>query len=231
MSFSLIYPVANAVWLYLLDPDNKPYYGPNLKHVISDSPHEFAIVGKAKPGRWHIVAVRTEPGPQLRLHAVAGIENRHIQVFGGASSRNCKEAPVRIWASARWKHQLSGLLVTATINGPDGRSHLIKMNDELINEPSNGQYEGLFCPMKTGRYHGVIRIQNFGQAVLSNPIRHILHSTKGKVDLPVKVPRFVREIPFYFDSGERPKIDADHKEQPLKFQQKLIRKVELKSAK
>ena len=101
----------------------------------------------------------------------------------------------------------------------------------MIYEPFSGQYEGFFCPKKNGRYHGVIRVQNFGHVVLSNPIRHILHSSKGKVDLPVKVPPFLREIPFYFDSGERPKIDADHKEQPLKYQRMLDRKVELKSAK
>ena len=86
VSFSFVYPEPGQVWLYLVDPSGRPYLGPRMQQVVSGAPHEFAVVTRPKPGLWHIVAVCTRPGPGFTLRAIAGVENRKINIYGGATS-------------------------------------------------------------------------------------------------------------------------------------------------
>ena len=202
VSFNLIYPQSTQVWLYLIDPDGNVYTGPRMNHVISDAPHEFAVVRRPKAGLWHMLAVRARPGGAFTLRAVAGIENKSIQVFGGATINHQVSGSVGVWATARFIHQLSGLRVTARIIDPRDQVHSLLLNDEQVHEPQSGSYQASFLPKTDGRHRGVLRVENLGKAVRANPLRLISHST-GTVDLQVKPPRFVREIPFYFDVGKR----------------------------
>jgi len=80
-----------------------------VKHVRSEAPHEFAIVDKPEAGRWYMAALRATTGKGFTYRAVAGGENRRLQVFGGAQNENCAGAPVRIWAKAQFGDLLSGL--------------------------------------------------------------------------------------------------------------------------
>lgn len=207
VSFNLIYPEPGQVWLYLLDPNGNIYTGPRMQHVISDAPHEFAVVSRPMAGVWHMIAVRVKPGPAFTLRAVAGIENKSIQVFGGAATAHQIKGAVGVWASARCVHQLSGLRVTARIIDPKGQVHRLLLNDEQVHEPQSGSYQASFLPKTDGRHQGLIRIENLGKASVASPLRHISHS-EGNVDLKAKMPRFVREVPFYFYVGQRDKPDG-----------------------
>jgi len=154
-----------------------------------------------------MAAVRAKPGPGFTLRAIAGIENRTIQTFGGAATNHQLTGAVGLWASARSVNQLSGLQVTARIIDPNGQLHKVMLNDEQVEEPRSGSYQASFKPKTNGRHQGVIRIENLGHAALASPLRQLLHAD-GKVDLKAKVSRFVREIPFYFDAGKRKEPDG-----------------------
>jgi len=157
-----------------------------------------------------MIAVRAATGAAFNFKAIAGGENRDIQVFGGASSNNCPKAPVRIHASARCKDDLSGLRVTATVISPKGIKKQLILTDKKFEEPNSGEYEGFVTVDQLGRYHGTICIENIGKAIIAKPVRRLLDSEKKEIQAFAKVPKFVRMIPFYFDSGERPEIkDAE----------------------
>jgi len=203
VSFSLVYPEPAQLWLYLLDPSGRQYTGPRMQQVVSAAPHEFAIVTRPRPGLWHMVAVRTRPGPAFTFRAVAGVENRRINVYGGATSPHVLNGDVGVWAVARSVHELSGLRVTADLIDPNGSRHNIRLQDGDPLEPESGSYAGVFTPFTTGRHHGRIRVENAGRATVASPLRLAEHATDGVSTLEVEVPRFVRVIPFYFDVGER----------------------------
>lgn len=217
VSFSLVYPQSCNLWLYLVDPrvNFVDMNDPAVKHVISSAPHEFAIVDHPDPGRWYIIALRTSIGPAFNFKAIAGGENRAIQVFGGATSSNCLKAPVRIYASARYKDDLSGLRVTATVITPSGIKKQIRLDDGNLEEPHSGEYEGFVTINQPGRYHGTIRIENTGKAIMSKPVRRLFDSNKKELKVRVKAPKFVRMIPFYFDSGEIPEIKDTEREKGI----------------
>lgn len=205
VSFSLVFPEPGQVWLYLVDPLGRHYTGPRLQHVVSDAPHEFAVVRRPRPGLWHMVAVRARPGPAFTLRAVAGIENRRINVYGGARIPYVVAGDVGLWASARTGDQLSGLRVTAHITDPNGSRHRVTLRDDEPGEPESGAYAGSFSPTAKGRHRGVIRIVNAGRATAAAPLRRERHAP-GVPGPELDVPRFVRQIPFYFDAGERPPL-------------------------
>lgn len=46
----------------------------------------------------------------------------------------------------------------------------------------------------------------------AKPARRILDSQKGKIETDKDIPKFVRVIPFYFDSGKRVEIKDTEKE-------------------
>ena len=214
VSFSLIYPKGSTLWLYLLDPNGNfiDMNSSSVNHVISTAPHEFAIIKKPKPGRWHMIAVRAETGIAFKFRAIAGGENKNIQAFGGASTNNCLKAPVRLYASARFKNDISGLHITATIISPKGTKKYITLDDNKYGEPNSGEYEGFVTVDYPGRYHGTIRIENTGKAMTAKPARRILDSQKGKIETDKDIPKFVRVIPFYFDSGKRVEIKDTERE-------------------
>jgi hypothetical protein len=234
-SFSLVHPENQEVWLYLVDPDGTPVNMEDneVQHVISKSPHEFAIVRKPKPGRWTLIAFRPLSGKSFAVHGVIGGENRHLQVFGEATRSNPVSTPVRIRASARYIHELSSLKATARIVAPDGRHHDILLSDTRFEDRNSGQYEGYFLPETTGRYRGTIRIENSGNATVARPKSLLLHSDQKSISLQTAVPRFIRQIPIYFDSGPRSQIKDEELAHglPDKFAALRPRVTKLKSAK
>jgi hypothetical protein len=227
VSFSLVFPEPGQVWLYLIDPSGSPYTGPRLQHVVSGAPHEFAVVTRPKPGRWHMVAVRTRPGAGFTLRAVAGVENRHINVYAGARIPHVLGGDVGLWASARSRHELSGLRVTAEITAPNGSRYDVVLDDTDSREPESGCYTGTFTPVANGRHRGRMQVENLGQATIASPLRLERHGTAARLD--TSVPRFVRQIPFYFDVGERPPIKPTD-ERPSKEPIPRRRRVTLVSA-
>jgi len=214
VTFTLVYPEDRTLWLYLQDPQGVmvDMNAWPVRHVISRVPHEFAIVEKPMPGRWHMIAVRAATGPAFKFKAIAGAENRNIQVFGGAPSRNPAKAPVRIYASARFQHDLSQLRVTATVTSPSGATLRVALTDDKIDEPNSGEYEGFLSVEEPGRYRGTIQIVNTGKAIIAKPARRLLDTEEKETQLSAEAPRFVRVIPFYFDSGERPKVEEEVEE-------------------
>jgi hypothetical protein len=213
-SFSLIRPKNTDVQLCLINPDGKLVNmdGTDIHHVISGAPHEFAIVEKPMAGLWYMLAFRSQPGSNISARALAGGENRHLQVFGDVVKNPTFGSPVKIWASARWQDELSNLRVTATVISPDGTRDLVILRDNKYNEPNSGSYEGYVTPNKEGRYRVIIRIENKGNAIIANPYKLMMHSEKTSISIKSNAPRFIRSIVCYFDYGRRPKVrDGDVK--------------------
>ena len=181
--------------------------GASVHHVISTAPHEFAIVSRPRPGQCNEHAVRPAPGPAFSFRAVAGAENRRLQVFGGAPPLNPAAAPVRVWASARWGDALTNLRVTATITDPAGGRRRLLLSDATLDEPNTGVFEGLYLPTRSGRHYGSIGIISRGRASAAQPLHRLLHLEAGAttVDTKLDVPSFRRIVRFYFDVGDRPK--------------------------
>jgi len=225
-SFTIVFPQNSKLWLYLVNPRGHfvDMSHPPVKHVISSAPHEFALVDRPDPGRWHMVALRATIGPAINFKAIAGGENRAIQVFGGATSSNCLKAPVRIHASARHRDDLSGLRMIATVISPSGIRTQIKLDDDKIEEPQSGEYEGFVTVSEPGRYYGTIRIENTGKAIMAKPVRRLLDSNKKELKVRVKAPKFVRIIPFYFDLGGRPEIKDTEREKGINKRYGYIKK-------
>lgn len=234
VSFTIVYPEGEALWLYLIDPKGSivDMSSSSVKHIISKAPHEFALVTKPKAGTWHMVVMRSSWGNEIACKAVAGAENRRLQVFGGADSKNCANAPVRIWAKVHYSELLSGLRVTAQVVSPTGGVQRIRLDDDKLDEPSSGEYFGYCKTDQLGRYYGHIKIENTGRVTAAMPVRRLLDSDEGKISTEVKTPTFVRVIPFYFDSGDRPKlIDVeDEKGLTSKYEYVFPRKNKLVSA-
>jgi hypothetical protein len=212
VTFTMIYPKDNDVHLCLIDPKGKliNMYDPNIHYVVSKFPHEFAIVEQPTAGRWHMLAFRSQPGPSFTARAIAGGENQHLQVFGDVVRNPAFGTPVRMWASARWKDELSTLRVTATVIFPNGSRRLVVLDDNKYDEPHSGLYEGYTTPHMKGRHRVIIRIENKGSATIANPVRRILHTDKASLSLKSTAPPFVRSVICYFDYGQRPPtIDKD----------------------
>ncbi len=217
VSFTLIYPKNNDIHLCLIDPKGKlvNMYEPNIHHVIRKSLHEFAIVEQPTGGRWHMLAFRSKPGPSVTARAIAGGENKHLQAFGDVTRNPAFSTPVRIWASARWKDELSNLRVTATVISPNGSRQLVVLDDNKYDEPNSGLYEGYITPHTEGRYRVIIRIENKGNAIIAGPNKRLLHTDKALLSSKSMASPFVRSIICYFDYGKRPPvrdIDKDSKE-------------------
>ena len=214
-SFSVVHPVSTDFWIYLIDPSGNPVDGSTsgVTHIESPAPHEFIIVRRPAPGRWLVVLVRPTPGPPVTARLIAGGENRNLQVFGYAPPLTPTGIPVRLTASARWGHELTGIRVSAVITAPSGARTTVKFDDTGEGGPGNGRYEAFFKPSETGRHRGVITITNSSKAMIADPVRQLLHSDQKKIDLRVKVPRFVRRVVVTFDVGRRPKATGDPKVQ------------------
>jgi hypothetical protein len=234
VSFTIVHPEGEFFWLYLINPRGGvvDMSSSPVKHVISKAPHEFALVTKPDEGTWHMVIMRSSWGSKITCRAVAGAENRHLQVFGGAESKNCANAPVRIWAKAHYGELLSGLRITAHVVSPTGGVQHIRLDDHRLDEPNSGEYIGFYRANQQGRYYGYIKIENTGRVTSAMPVRRLLDSDEGKISIEVKMPTFVREIPFYFDSGDRPRSkDLEHeKGLTSKYEYVLPRKIKLVSA-
>ena len=190
------------------------------------------MVTKPDAGTWYVVAVRRSWGGKIFCKVVAGAENRHLQVFGGANNKNCINTPVRIWAKAQYKGLLSGLRVTAQVISPKGGVQQIDLDDHRADEPNSGEYIGYCNTDQKGRYFGQIKIENAGRVTAAMPVRIILDSIDGKISNKVNAPIFIRVIPFYFDAGDRPKLDDAEKKKGLtsKYDYVLPRKNKLVSA-
>lgn len=214
VSFNLVFPQSNKLWLYLVDPRGRfvDMSRSPVKHVISGAPHEFAVVDRPKPGRWYIVALRVSTGHAFSFKAIAGGENRALQVFGGATSKNALKSPVRIHASARYREDLSGLHITANVISPSGIKKQVTLNDDSLEEPRSGEYEGFVIASESGRYQGLIRIQNTGKAIIAKPVRRLFDTRKKEMKVKVNAPKFVRVIPFSFDAGQRPEVKDTERE-------------------
>jgi len=233
-SFTIVYPEGEALWLYLIDPKGSivDMGSSPVKHVISKAPHEFALVTKPEAGIWYMVIMRRSWGSKIVCKAVAGAENRHLQVFGGADTKNCANAPVRIWAKAQYRDLLSGLKITAQVVSPAGGVQRIRLDDDKFDEPGSGEYFGYFKIEQQGRYYGHIMIENTGKVTAAMPVRRLLDSKEGKILTEVKAPSFVRVIPFYFDSGDRESLKDTEDEKGLtsKYEYVFPRKNKLASA-
>jgi hypothetical protein len=233
-SFTLIFPEAERLWLYLVDPDGRivdmAEAGVHLRQ--STAPHEFAIVDAPKAGRWLLIAVRPTSGPAFTFRAVAGGENTNLQVFGAAQTANAAGAPVRISARARWLHELSNITVTATVVSPTGEKVHITLRDGGGSRPEDGLYEGYYTPSHPGRHSGIIRIRSTGRARIAQAYHLAAHRMEKSISVRVKVPSFVREIPIYFDAGARRPVKDVEKEKGLvdKYRKERKRARKLQSA-
>jgi hypothetical protein len=195
-------------WLYLVDPAGHTVDLDSLGkgHIVGDG-YEIAIVERPEPGEWQMVLTLPERAAPTRFAAVVGSENPRLQVFGDATKQNPVGAPVRLCASARWTHELSGLRVTASLVGPGGQHHAVELHDSTIDPLRRGLYEGIFVPPVPGRYQGSIRIENLGDATQALRGVDLSRASDGEpVDFPTAsdAPRFVRQVSIYFDSGPRP---------------------------
>ena len=158
-------------------------------------------------------------GPNISAKALAGGENRHLQVFGDVVKNPPFGSPVKMWASARWRNELSNLRVTATVISPDGSRDLVILTDNKYNEPNTGNYEGYITPEKEGRYRVIIKIENKGNAIIANPYKLMMHTEKTSISIKSIAPRFIRSIVCYFDYGRRQKVrDGDVKRENDKEQ-------------
>jgi hypothetical protein len=207
-SFTLVYPQGRDLWLYLIDPDGNPVDmgAAGVYHCISDAPHEFALVENPQAGRWYMVAVRPHASAGFSFRAIAGGENPHLQVFGGASTNNPLQTPVRLWAMARWGHDLTNLQVSATFTTPLGYRQRLLMTDCRGDERDSGVFEAFYTPSQPGRYRGTIEISNQGNARQARSRHLVAHMTENRVTLKSVPTRFVRQVPFYFDVGPRPEV-------------------------
>lgn len=234
-SFTVVHADSADIWLYLIDPAGHVVDGTSgaVAHVESTAPHEFIVVKNPMAGRWTAVLVRTTPGAAMTARFVAGGENRNLQVFGSASPHVPKGVPVRLSASARWLHKISGLRVTAAITAPSGTSTALALHDDVPDRPNGGDYEGFFTPIEQGMYRGVITIIGSKGALIADPVRQILHSEKNELDVGVKSPRFIRRVVVTFEAGERtkPADDPKSREKPARKSAARPRPVPLVSAK
>jgi len=212
-SFTVVHPDSTDIWLYLIDPAGRVVDAASatVAHVESTAPHEFIVVRKPMAGRWTAVLVRTTPGAGVSARFVAGGENRHLQVFGSASPHVPPGVPVRLTATARWLHKLSGLRVTAAVSAPSGARTLLTLHDDAPDRPQGGDYECFFTPTETGTHRAVISITGSKGALVADPVRQMLHSEENDIDVGVKSPRFIRRVVVTFESGERTKPAEDPK--------------------
>jgi hypothetical protein len=180
-----------------------------------------------------VLVVRTKPGLAVAARLVAGGENRNLQVFGTAARITPAGFPVRLIASARWRHELTGIRVTAEITAPSGVRQSIPLSDGPPGQFGSGCYEGFFKPVETGRHFGVITLIGLTSAIIADPIRQLLHSEQAALDLDAKAPRFVRRVAVTFDVGTRPKPGEDQgpHEKPAKRGSGRPRPTRLVSAK
>jgi len=231
-SFSVVHPNTTDIWLYLVDPSGHFVDATTngVTQVESTAPHEFIVVDRPAAGRWTVMAVRTKPGPAVSARLVAGGENRHLQVFGAASPLTPAGLPVRLTASARWRHELTGLRVTAEITAPSGGRTRIALHDDAPGRPSNGHYEGLLTPSELGRHRGIITVIGSPRAIIADPLRQLLHSERAEINLDANAPRFVRRVVVTFDVGARPKPTDDPKshERPARKRPRPTRLVSAK---
>jgi len=211
VSFTITHPSDQELWLYLISPKREliERSAAGIHHVISPAPHEFTIIENPQAGRWHMIVFRPNSGNLFYFRALVGAENKELQVFGGVSRNNPSGSPVRLWATAQWKFQLSNLQVNAEIVDPDGASRKVKLTDDRGIEPYGGVYESFILPVKEGRYHGTIRIENPGQARLAKSLYILSHTRRRKMSLRKRTPRFIREIPFFFSYGAVPETKDD----------------------
>ena len=178
--------------------------GGTATQVASGAPHEFIVVERPDPGRWTLVAVRTHPGAAFSAHVVAGGENRNLQVFADAPPLNGKGAPVPIWSSARWDHELTGLHVRAIVTAPSGARQGIALDDALPDGGGSGQYLGVFNPAETGRHEALVTVTGSPAASLADPHRQLAHADVDSIETALAVPRFVRRVVVVFQVGDPP---------------------------
>jgi hypothetical protein len=204
-SFTILFGRRNPLWLYLVDPKGRVVDSgsPGARMVTGRAPHEFMMVEKPIPGRWLMVIVRPGTGPRLRFRALVGSENRHLQVFGGAPTHVEPGTRTRLWASARWGANLSGLVVKAFITDARGRKSEVVLSDDQPDEPHSGSYECFLVPRLPGKYSGYIHIKNDGAAIHAQGLTLLRHSRSDSVSLQVNVPPFERIIPFNIRVGKK----------------------------
>lgn len=216
VSFATVHPESDDIWIYLVDP-NGAVVSPTaagVTHVESNSPHEFVVVEQPIEGRWHVVLVRLRPGKSVEARLVAGGENRNLQVFAAAPPLNPSGAPVKLSASARWRHELTGIDVIATVTSPSGAQTQVLLGDDRPHRPGSGNYEGIFTPSEDGRHQGIVTLIGSPRASIADPVTRLAHSKDDDVDTRVGAPHFVRQVVFYFDVGTRPKPRERRPEKP-----------------
>ena len=217
-SFAVVHPDSVDVWLYLVDPaGNVTGAGtPGVSHVESPAPHEFIVVDAPAPGRWLLVVVRTRPGAAFTARAVAGGENRNLQVFASAPPYTPKADVVRLRASARWRQELTGLRVTAEVTAPSGARTRITLHDEEPGRPGSGRYEGIYSASEVGRHRAVVTFVGSPAATIADAVRLLLHTDARSLDVDAKAPRFLRQVVVSFDVASSRKVADGKAEKPAR---------------
>lgn len=200
----------HKVWLYLVDPDGNPSSGDKIKGFTTKTgSSETSRVTEPAAGFWHVLAVRTAPGPEIPVRILAGVENRTLVAFGDMDKQVPVNGALRITAGASWNDRLSGLRVAARITAPDGTLHQISLSDERRDEPNSGEYTGVIHAGQPGRWRGEILIAGNKRSILAAPIRRMMHGPIDKkegasMNLKSGTTSFMRRIPVYADVGDRP---------------------------
>jgi hypothetical protein len=232
-SFSTVHPDNADIWLYLIDPNGNPVdpTAGDVHHVESTSPHEFIVVDRPLAGRWLLVAVRVRPGAAFTAGLVAGGENRNLQAFASAPAWSPSGGPVLLEASARWKHQLSDLSISAVVTAPSGAVSTVAFADDTSGQPNTGAYEGVFKPTEDGRHRAVVTVTGSPASSIADPIGRLSHGLSGTVDVDPGAPDFVRVVVLTFDVGRLPEPGRHEPETPAGKGERHPRPVTLKSAK
>jgi hypothetical protein len=135
--------------------------------------------------------------------------------------------PVVIHASARWRHQLSDLSVSAQVTAPSRARQDISFHDDVPDRRNSGDYQGVYQPTEDGRHRAVVTIVGSPSATIADPIGRLSHSETGTIDTDPGAPSFVREVVVSVDVGgrgepgeweeEMPSLDRPHRPRPVEL--------------
>jgi hypothetical protein len=197
-SFTLLHPVDDPAWLYLLDPAGNPVDvgDPGHTHVRSESPHEFSLVDTPMPGWWTLVVVGRQPRPGSEVRLVGGVEHKALGVYATAPAAGENGDRIEVVAGASHGLPLTGLHVRCQLTTPRGGTVGFVLHDTDASGEPTGTYRGGFTADEVGLYRGFVRIEGTTVSRHALPLTRALHLEDGDtLDTTGTAPRFRRVLP------------------------------------